>query len=158
MANRGSRQLLFRFPASALDLEQIQAYCQPLIIQDCFSLSTEGEFAILNVEFHPEDSYQWVEDEGWLPARLSLRDDILQGDYRMLYLAWLRAMEFECLLDSVQEVIGIRPGEMDADSRFSLDTGSCQGCCSLGPEIIIDGQHHGRISPEKAQKLLKDYA
>jgi NADH-quinone oxidoreductase subunit E len=62
------------------------------------------------------------------------------------------------LLESVQEVIGIRPGEMDADSRFSLETGNCQGCCSLGPEVIIDGKHHGRISPEKAQDLLKDYA
>jgi len=62
------------------------------------------------------------------------------------------------LLDSVQELIGIRPGEMDADSKFSLETGNCQGCCTLGPEIIIDGQHHGRISPEKAQDLLKSYA
>ena len=62
------------------------------------------------------------------------------------------------LLDSVQELIGIRPGEMDADSKFSLETGSCMGCCTLGPEIIIDGQHHGRISPDKAQDLLKNYA
>jgi NADH-quinone oxidoreductase subunit E len=62
------------------------------------------------------------------------------------------------LLDSVQEVIGIRPGEMDANSKFSLETGNCQGCCTLGPEMIIDGQHHGRISPEKAQDLLKNYA
>ena len=62
------------------------------------------------------------------------------------------------LLDSVQELIGIRPGEMDTDSKFSLETGSCLGCCTLGPEIIIDGQHHGRISPDKAQDLLKNYA
>ena len=62
------------------------------------------------------------------------------------------------LLVSVQELIGIRPGEMDTDSKFSLETGSCQGCCSAGPEIIIDGQHHGRISPDKAQDLLKNYA
>ena len=62
------------------------------------------------------------------------------------------------LLDSVQELIGIRPGEMDADSKFSLETGNCLGCCTLGPEIIIDGQHHGRISPDKAQDLLKNYA
>ena len=62
------------------------------------------------------------------------------------------------LLDSVQELIGIRPGEMDTDSKYSLETGSCQGCCSLGPEIIIDGRHHGRITPDKAQDLLKNYA
>ncbi|MGD8290950.1 MAG: NAD(P)H-dependent oxidoreductase subunit E [Desulfobacterales bacterium] len=62
------------------------------------------------------------------------------------------------LLDSVQQLIGIRPGEMDTDAKFSLETGSCQGCCTLGPEIIIDGRHHGRISPDKAQDLLKNYA
>ena len=62
------------------------------------------------------------------------------------------------LLESVQELIGIRPGEMDTDSKFSLETCSCLGCCSLGPEIIIDGQHHGRISPDEAQALLKNYA
>lgn len=85
MANWGSRRLMFRFPVSALDLEEVQVYCQPLIVQDYVSLSTEGEYAILNVEFHLEDSYDWVEGKGWLPAMLSLRDDILQGDYRMLY-------------------------------------------------------------------------
>jgi NADH-quinone oxidoreductase subunit E len=62
------------------------------------------------------------------------------------------------LLDSVQQLIGIRPGEMDPDAKFSLETGSCQGCCTLGPEMIIDGRHHGRISPDKAQELLKNYA
>ena len=61
------------------------------------------------------------------------------------------------LLDSVQEVVGIRPGEMDADAKFSLETGSCQGCCTLGPEMVVDGRHHGRVSPEKAQDLLKNY-
>lgn len=62
------------------------------------------------------------------------------------------------LLDSVQQEIGIRPGEMDAAAKFSLETGCCQGCCSLGPEMIIDGRHHGRISPGKAQDLLINYA
>jgi NADH-quinone oxidoreductase subunit E len=61
------------------------------------------------------------------------------------------------LLESVQELIGIRPGEMDTDSKYSLETGSCQGCCSLGPEIIIDGRHHGKISPDQTKDLLKNY-
>lgn len=62
------------------------------------------------------------------------------------------------LLDSVRELTGIGPGEMDADAKYSLETGNCLGCCTLGPEMIIDGQHHGRISPEKAKELLKNYA
>jgi NADH-quinone oxidoreductase subunit E len=57
------------------------------------------------------------------------------------------------LLDTVQELIGIRPGETDPDSRFSLETGNCLGCCSLGPEIVVDGEHHA-----KAGDVLKNYA
>jgi len=61
------------------------------------------------------------------------------------------------LLETVQALIGIRPGETDAESRFSLDTGSCLGSCNLGPEIIVDGKHHGRITPAKVEDVLKQY-
>jgi hypothetical protein len=103
MASWGSRQLMFRFPRSVLDLESVRAYCQPLIVEDYLSISTVGEFAILNIEFHDEEGGDWVEGEGSLPAMLGLRDDILWGDYRALYLAWLKTLEFEDLLDSVSE-------------------------------------------------------
>jgi hypothetical protein len=103
MANWGSRQLMFRFPRNALDLERAVAYCQPLIVQDYLSFSTKGEYVILNVEFHDEEGHGWVEGEGWLPAMLSLRDDILRDDYRALYLAWLKTLEVEDLLESVLE-------------------------------------------------------
>jgi hypothetical protein len=47
--------------------------------------------------------YGWIEGEGSLDAMLPLRDDILRGDYRVLYLAWLKAMTWEDMLDSVVE-------------------------------------------------------
>jgi hypothetical protein len=103
LTNWGSRQLMLRFPRSVLDLEGARAYCQPPIVEDYFSLSTVGEYAILNIEFHDEEGGDWVEGEGWLPAMIGVRDDILQGDYRSLYLAWLKTLEFEELLDSVIE-------------------------------------------------------
>ena len=61
------------------------------------------------------------------------------------------------LLDAVQDLIGIRPGETDSDSKFSLETSNCLGCCSLGPEIIINGKHHARLTPAKAEDVLKKY-
>ena len=61
------------------------------------------------------------------------------------------------LLDTVQDLIGIRPGETDSDSKFSLETCNCLGCCNLGPEIIINGMHHARLSPAKAEDVLKNY-
>ena len=103
MANWGSRQLMFRLPKSVLDLEGVRAYCQPPIIEDYISCSTVGEYATLDIQFHDEEGDAWIEGEGWLPAMIGLRDDILRGDYRALYLAWLKTLEMEDLLDSVTE-------------------------------------------------------
>jgi NADH:ubiquinone oxidoreductase subunit E len=61
------------------------------------------------------------------------------------------------LLDKVQHLVGIRPGETDSDSRFSLENGNCLGCCTLGPEIVIDGNHHARVTPDAADDVLKNY-
>ena len=103
MANWGSRQLMFRFPQAALDLEGAMAYCRPLIVQDYMSFATEGEYVLLDINFHDEEGDSWIEGGGWLPAMLSLRDDIPRSDYRTLYLAWLKTLEVEDLLDSVPE-------------------------------------------------------
>lgn len=61
------------------------------------------------------------------------------------------------LLDAVQNALGIKPGETDTDSKFSLEIGSCLGSCSIGPEIVVDGTHHGRMTPAKAEDVLKQY-
>lgn len=61
------------------------------------------------------------------------------------------------LLAAVQRQIGIKPGETDPESRFSLETGSCLGSCSIGPEVIVDGTHHARMTPAKVEDMLKRY-
>jgi F420-non-reducing hydrogenase iron-sulfur subunit len=61
------------------------------------------------------------------------------------------------ILDSLQRLTGIQPGETRVDSKFSLETSACLGCCNLGPEIIVDGEHHGKMTPAKAEGVLKKY-
>ncbi len=61
------------------------------------------------------------------------------------------------LLNKLQDLIGIQPGETNPDAKFSLETGNCLGCCNLGPEIIVDGKHHGRVTPDKVKDVLKNY-
>lgn len=62
------------------------------------------------------------------------------------------------LLAAVEAAIGLKPGETDHESRFTLDTGSCLGSCSIGPEIVVDGEHHGRMTPAKVAEVLKRYS
>jgi NADH-quinone oxidoreductase subunit E len=61
------------------------------------------------------------------------------------------------LLNAVQDLIGIKPGETDEDLKFSLDTVNCVGCCALGPVMVIDGEYHGKMAPSKSEDVLKNY-
>jgi NADH-quinone oxidoreductase subunit E len=61
------------------------------------------------------------------------------------------------LLDTVQDLTGIKPGETDIELKFSLETVNCLGCCALGPVIEIDGKTHGNVSTAQAQDVLKSY-
>jgi NADH-quinone oxidoreductase subunit E len=61
------------------------------------------------------------------------------------------------VLNTVQDLIGIKPGETDMDLKFSLETVNCLGCCALGPVIEIDGKTHGNVSTAKTEDVLKSY-
>lgn len=88
MANWGSRQLAFRFPKSAINVSELKPYCVDGIIE----VTAAAKYVILNIEIHPEEGDRWVEDNNnWLSTLISIRQSILQGDYRFLYLAWLQA-------------------------------------------------------------------
>ena len=61
------------------------------------------------------------------------------------------------ILDTAQDVTGIKPGETDMDMKFSLETVNCLGCCALGPVMEIDGKTHGKLSPSETLDVLKSY-
>ncbi len=61
------------------------------------------------------------------------------------------------VLDTVQDLIGIKPGETDLDLKFSLETVNCLGCCALGPVMEVDGKYHGKMVPAKIGDVLKNY-
>jgi NADH-quinone oxidoreductase subunit E len=61
------------------------------------------------------------------------------------------------VLDTLEEVTGIGPGETDLELKFSLETVNCLGCCALGPVMDVDGKIHSRLSSAEATKVLKGY-
>jgi NADH-quinone oxidoreductase subunit E len=61
------------------------------------------------------------------------------------------------VLEVIENVTGIQPGETDPELKFSLDTVNCLGCCALGPVMEIDEQHLGKLVPDMAAELLKNY-
>jgi len=61
------------------------------------------------------------------------------------------------VLSTVQDLIGIRPGETDLELKFSLQTVNCLGCCALGPVVEIDKKTHGNVSAANTADVLKGY-
>ena len=91
MANWGSRRLMFRFPAGLLSREAIEPYC----VRDRITYKTIGEFDVLDIDLSEEEGGTWIEGAGSLSELVPLRNDIFQGDHRLLYLAWLKAMSIQ---------------------------------------------------------------
>lgn len=89
MASWGTRQLAFRLPASLIDISTLEPYCFP----DIISTIVTPEYAIVDISVIDETIAGWIEGEGWLPTLTSLRQDLLRGDFRALYLAWLKAAQ-----------------------------------------------------------------
>jgi hypothetical protein len=88
LANWGSRRLMFRFPAGLVSPDAINAYCVP----DRITFKTINGVDILDMDLSEEEGGGWIEGEGFLSGLIPLRNDVIEGDYRCLYLAWLKAM------------------------------------------------------------------
>ncbi len=61
------------------------------------------------------------------------------------------------VLDTLQNLTGLMPGETDMDMKFSLETVNCLGCCALGPVMEIDKKTYGKLSPVRTAEILKSY-
>jgi NADH-quinone oxidoreductase subunit E len=61
------------------------------------------------------------------------------------------------VLEKVEDLTGIKPGETDLDLKFSLETVNCLGCCALGPVMEIDGTTHGKLSAADTTGVLQTY-
>jgi hypothetical protein len=88
-SNFGTRQLMFRLPRNLVDVPA----CQPYLFEDQITLEAHGKYYVLEIRIDEESDYfESVESESVLGQLTPLREQLLQGDMRMLYLAWLKVI------------------------------------------------------------------
>ncbi len=61
------------------------------------------------------------------------------------------------VLSALQKFLKVDPGETTRDGLFSLEVVACIGACGLAPLICVNGDFHGSVTPQKAEKILKTY-
>jgi hypothetical protein len=96
---------MFRIPGALIDTKHAKLYC---ISEDIDLRQTPNkQHVIVDFEFNDEEQAAWAEGEGWLDDLIALREELIQGDFRVLYLAWLKAaaiaVEIEDMADDTFE-------------------------------------------------------
>ncbi len=88
-SNWGSFDLAFSFPKGLIDAAALEVYFD----EDHVNMrEIEGKL-VLKFEKRDDDGYGGdYEEQNHLSTLSRLRDDIIQGDHRVLYIAWLNAM------------------------------------------------------------------
>jgi NADH:ubiquinone oxidoreductase subunit E len=63
----------------------------------------------------------------------------------------------QMVLESLEEEMGIRPGESTPDGRFSCELTNCIGACDAAPAMLINDDVHGDLTAEKISAILRSY-
>jgi len=86
VANWGTHTLMLRIPRGLLDVETARVYCDEVVV------SLIGGEAHVVLEFtsrEEEGAWEDAEGETWMSSLVSIRDELMRGDMRALYIGWL---------------------------------------------------------------------
>ncbi len=61
----------------------------------------------------------------------------------------------QALIDVFESELGLTDGKTTDDGLFTLSEVACLGCCSLSPAIMVNGEVHGSMTPEKLRELIE---
>jgi NADH-quinone oxidoreductase subunit E len=61
------------------------------------------------------------------------------------------------VFQTLEEELGISPGETSGDDKWSLVMTSCLGICGVGPVFIVDEDVYGNVTPEQVHGILEHY-
>jgi formate dehydrogenase subunit gamma len=64
-----------------------------------------------------------------------------------------QAMNAGALEAHVTRRLGIQCGETSRDGRITLESVYCLGNCACAPSMMVDGELHGRVTPEDVDEL-----
>lgn len=87
VANWGTHRLLFRVPHALLDSDVVGPYC----VDEHVNAWISGESLVLDLFSDDEPDDYFEHPEGSLSALAGVRAELMAGDLRPLYLAWLAA-------------------------------------------------------------------
>lgn len=101
VANWGTRRLMLRIPAKAISAKALRPY----FVGDAAKVRSAGKYVIIDLASDEEGADYYVDDDdnGTLTSLLPLRAELLRGDLRPCYLAWLLAVQTGDIAEDAME-------------------------------------------------------
>ena len=57
---------------------------------------------------------------------------------------------------ALQDFLKVNDGDTTEDGVFTLESVACLGCCSLAPVLMIGDETYGKLTGDKAVKIVRD--
>jgi formate dehydrogenase subunit gamma len=65
-----------------------------------------------------------------------------------------QAMGAVALAAHIQKRLGVEFGQTSADGAYTLEPVYCLGNCACSPAIVVGGDIHGRVTPERFDEII----
>jgi hypothetical protein len=149
-ANWGSCRLMLRLPRAALDKADLAPFTRRSQVGarsdfvDAFAVTATPEHWILEWSFNDDSGeierfWSQADGPGWMARLLPLRDELLRGDARPLYLGWLARVGNNELADADEEppvppgLNGLTPAQAALADFLLLDPDWQAAAAEAGP-------------------------
>lgn len=63
----------------------------------------------------------------------------------------------DVIVKAIEQELGIVPGQVTDDGKFSLKLTNCIGACDRSPAMMIDKEIYGDLDPDKVKRILSTY-
>jgi NADH-quinone oxidoreductase subunit E len=60
------------------------------------------------------------------------------------------------VLETVQRLLKLKPGQTSRDKLFSLEVVACMGGCGLSPVVNINGEFYAKVTPQKLAAIIQE--
>ena len=169
----GTKQFMFRFPKSAVNWKELTQFTN---VKDDIHLDFKkvGDYITLELYFSDDEDGGWMEEEDYLlDALIPIRDEIMRGDYRSLFIGWMIVQKQGELWeeeDEPQEEIStpaipanlnkLTAAQQYLVKMFGLDQGFVDAAATFSPNSKEQQIDYSKLIPllsskEKDEYLLK---
>jgi hypothetical protein len=147
-ANWGSPQLALRIPHGVLPADLIDGYD----FDEFVTFTKHPDYDILDMHFgEMEAPDEWTEYD--LGSLISIRDELMEGDLRALYIAWLATMSMQGSYDEDEDEdeVSIVPPVPPAFATLTDAQQALAELFQLPQELLVAAAEHSHDAPLSIQ-------